>query len=58
MGNLIYLTLEGKNQGLISSSCGTKESIGNKYQLGRKTKFLSIVYNIYSLKILMLNIIL
>ncbi|ACZ75030.1 MULTISPECIES: Hcp family type VI secretion system effector [Dickeya] len=32
MANLIYLTIEGKNQGLISSGCSTFESIGNKYQ--------------------------
>lgn len=47
MGNLIYLTLEGKNQGLISSSCGTKESIGNKYQLGRENQI--FIYSVQHL---------
>ncbi|MEE3651818.1 MULTISPECIES: Hcp family type VI secretion system effector [unclassified Brenneria] len=32
MANLIYVTIEGKKQGLISSGCSTFDSIGNKYQ--------------------------
>ncbi len=36
MANLIYLTLEGKQQGLISRSCGTLDSIGNRYQTDKK----------------------
>lgn len=36
MANLIYLTLEGKQQGLISRGCGTLDSIGNRYQTGKK----------------------
>ncbi|QPB78163.1 Hcp family type VI secretion system effector [Proteus sp. GOKU] len=36
MANLIYLTLEGQQQGLISRGCGTLDSIGNRYQLGKE----------------------
>lgn len=32
MANYIYLTLEGKKQGLISAGCSTPESLGNRYQ--------------------------
>ncbi|HBB5124697.1 TPA: type VI secretion system tube protein Hcp, partial [Escherichia coli] len=32
MANLIYLTLNGDNQGLISSGCSSQPSIGNKAQ--------------------------
>lgn len=32
MANLIYASIRGKKQGLISAGCGTFESIGNKYQ--------------------------
>ncbi|CAM4031011.1 Hcp family type VI secretion system effector [Rahnella bruchi] len=33
MANEIYLTLNGKTQGLISSGCSSLDSIGNKAQL-------------------------
>ncbi|MBD2816823.1 Hcp family type VI secretion system effector, partial [Xenorhabdus sp. Flor] len=36
MSYLIYLSLKGKNQGLISAGCSTPESIGNRYQAGRE----------------------
>lgn len=36
MANLIYLTLEGKQQGLISRGCGSLDSIGNHYQTGKE----------------------
>ncbi|MCG3472366.1 Hcp family type VI secretion system effector [Xenorhabdus bovienii] len=36
MANIIYLTITGKNQGLISSGCSTENSIGNIYQCGRE----------------------
>ncbi|CDG19044.1 putative Haemolysin co-regulated protein (Hcp) [Xenorhabdus doucetiae] len=36
MSNLIYLSLKGKKQGLISAGCSTPESIGNRYQAGRE----------------------
>ncbi|MBD2813837.1 Hcp family type VI secretion system effector [Xenorhabdus sp. Flor] len=36
MANIIYLTINGKNQGLISSGCSTESSIGNLCQNGRE----------------------
>ncbi|MCE1695355.1 type VI secretion system tube protein Hcp, partial [Enterobacter hormaechei] len=36
MSYLIYLSLKGKKQGLISAGCSTPESIGNRYQAGRE----------------------
>lgn len=33
MANLIYLTLNGEQQGLISAGCSSQDSIGNKAQL-------------------------
>ncbi|RJT23343.1 Hcp family type VI secretion system effector [Buttiauxella izardii] len=33
MANSIYMTLNGKNQGLISSGCMSLDSIGNKAQI-------------------------
>jgi len=32
MAHLAYLTLKGEKQGLISSGCNTKDSMGNRYQ--------------------------
>lgn len=34
----VYLTLKGKNQGLISSGCSSVDSIGNRYQLGHENE--------------------
>jgi len=36
MANIIYLTLTGEKQGLISSGCSGVDSIGNKYQSGHE----------------------
>lgn len=36
MANIIYLSLKGERQGLISAGCGTKGSIGNKYQINHQ----------------------
>ncbi len=44
MANLIYLTLKGEKQGLISAGCSTYDSIGNKYQSGHTDQIM-----IYSL---------
>lgn len=33
MANIIYATVIGEKQGMISADCGTSASIGNKYQL-------------------------
>lgn len=45
MGNLIYLTIEGSQQGLISRGCGTLDSIGNKYQEGKEDEIIIIEYS-------------
>ncbi|MEM0671729.1 Hcp family type VI secretion system effector [Dickeya oryzae] len=38
MANIIYLKIEGKNQGLISSGCGSYDSMGNKWQQGHENE--------------------
>ncbi|EQC00352.1 type VI secretion system tube protein Hcp [Photorhabdus temperata] len=48
MSNLIYLTVKGQNQGLISAGCGRRDSIGIKAQNGHEDKIF-----IYSLQHLM-----
>ncbi|OTA19455.1 hypothetical protein Xbed_02309 [Xenorhabdus beddingii] len=48
MANLIYMTVKGKKQGLISQGCGTFDSIGNSYQIGHENEIL-----IYSFQHLM-----
>ncbi|PHM27976.1 Major exported protein (fragment) [Xenorhabdus innexi] len=40
MANIIYMTINGKNQGLILAGCSTHDSIGNKYQEAYKDKIL------------------
>ncbi|MGG4610711.1 Hcp family type VI secretion system effector [Providencia sp. Me31A] len=40
MANIIYMTLRGDRQGLISSDCSTYDSIGNKYQRGHEDQIL------------------
>lgn len=44
MANIIYMTIHGKKQGLISAGCGTSESIGNKYQRNHPDEIL--VYSV------------
>ncbi|PHM50452.1 Hcp family type VI secretion system effector [Xenorhabdus miraniensis] len=36
MSYMIYLSLNGKKQGLISAGCSTPDSIGNRYQNGHE----------------------
>jgi len=36
--NLIYASIEGEKQGLISSGCSTLDSIGNKFQRGHENQ--------------------
>ncbi|PHM60503.1 hypothetical protein Xsto_03934 [Xenorhabdus stockiae] len=36
MAHMIYLSLSGKKQGLISAGCSTLDSIGNRYQKGHE----------------------
>ncbi|CDG96810.1 Hcp family type VI secretion system effector [Xenorhabdus bovienii] len=38
MSYMIYLSLNGKKQGLISAGCSTLDSIGNRYQKGHEDK--------------------
>ncbi len=38
MANIIYLTIQGKQQGLISAGCSTHDSIGNNYQSEHKNE--------------------
>lgn len=40
MANLIYLTLNGKTQGLISAGCSSLDSIGNKAQIAHLDQIL------------------
>jgi len=40
MSNVIYMTLNGNKQGVISKGCSTYDSIGNKYQQGHEDEIL------------------
>ncbi len=40
MANMIYVSITGKNQGLISAGCSTFDSIGNRYQSGHKDQIM------------------
>ncbi|MDC9597221.1 Hcp family type VI secretion system effector [Xenorhabdus anantnagensis] len=44
MANLIYATIKGKKQGLISAGCSTADSIGNKYQAGHEDEVLILSF--------------
>jgi hypothetical protein len=44
MANMIYLTMKGKKQGLISAGCSTTDSIGNKYQAGHLDKIMVLSF--------------
>ncbi|MFU2318851.1 Hcp family type VI secretion system effector [Rahnella sp. PCH160] len=44
MANMIYLTITGKKQGLISAGCSTADSIGNKYQLGHRDQIMVVSF--------------
>jgi hypothetical protein len=45
MANHGYMTLAGKTQRLISASCSTQESMGNKYQSGHTDEIMVLSYN-------------
>ncbi|MBU9843855.1 type VI secretion system tube protein TssD [Rahnella ecdela] len=47
MANLIYMTLTGEKQGLISQGCGTYDSMGNKYQVSHQDQIflLALTYS-------------
>lgn len=40
MANMIYVSITGKNQGLISAGCSTFDSIGNRYQTGHEDQIM------------------
>lgn len=44
MANIIYLKIQGKNQGLISAGCSSFDSVGNKYQANHQDQIL--VYSV------------
>lgn len=44
MANIIYATIKGKKQGLISSGCSTFNSIGNKYQTSHEDEILVLSF--------------
>ncbi|MDR0219626.1 MAG: Hcp family type VI secretion system effector [Enterobacteriaceae bacterium] len=44
MANLIYATIKGKKQGIISAGCSTFDSIGNKYQAGHENEILVVSF--------------
>lgn len=45
MANMIYLSLNGKQQGEISQGCGSLDSIGNKYQHGHENEIFVLHLN-------------
>jgi type VI secretion system Hcp family effector len=45
MANPGYMTITGKAQGLISASCSTPESIGNKYQSSHTDEIMVLSYH-------------
>lgn len=42
MGDIVYLRIIGEKQGDISSGCGTYASVGNRWQVSMKMKFLPL----------------
>ncbi|WP_224556110.1 Hcp family type VI secretion system effector [Pectobacterium versatile] len=44
MANIIYATVNGKKQGLISAGCSTFSSIGNKYQNGHEDQIMVLAF--------------
>ncbi len=45
MANHGYMTIRGKSQGLISASCSTADSIGNKCQEGHLDEIMVLSYH-------------
>ncbi|ATM75351.1 Secreted protein hcp [Serratia fonticola] len=44
MSSIIYMSIKGKKQGLISAGCGTFDSIGNRYQVGHEDDIFVLSY--------------
>lgn len=55
MANHGYMTITGKNQGLISAGCSSQESIGNKCQVGHKDEIMVLSYS-HNMRILGISI--
>ncbi|SCZ56684.1 type VI secretion system effector, Hcp1 family [Photorhabdus luminescens] len=45
MANMIYVTIKGESQGLISQGCSTLDSIGNRYQNGHENQIMVLQFN-------------
>lgn len=45
MANMIYLSVNGNQQGTISQGCCSLDSIGNKYQLGHENEIFVLHLN-------------
>ena len=45
MANLVYLTLNGDLQGLISAGCSSQDSIGNKAQIAHTDQIMVLALN-------------
>ena len=45
MANVIYASVIGEKQGLISSGCGTHASIGNKYQSNHRDEIFVLQFD-------------
>lgn len=45
MANHGYMTISGKDQGLISAGCSTQDSIGNKCQTGHTDEIMVLSYS-------------
>ncbi|NHB88818.1 Hcp family type VI secretion system effector [Photorhabdus tasmaniensis] len=45
MANMIYVTIKGETQGLISQGCSTLDSIGNRYQNGHENRIMVLQFN-------------
>lgn len=45
MANHGYMTISGKSQGLISASCSTQNSIGNKCQDGHRDEIMVLAFH-------------
>ena len=42
MANLIYASIKGKKQGLISAGCSTYASTGNRFQAGHEDEIMML----------------
>ncbi|TDS98221.1 type VI secretion system Hcp family effector [Rahnella sp. BIGb0236] len=45
MSDIIYLKMTGEQQGKISGGCGTRDSVGNRYQAGHENEIFAFSVN-------------